>query len=363
MVYGKVRLRMPRQIHQILPFLTFGDAIGNLVFELRQLLREWGYTSEIFAENWDRRLAKECHSYRDYSRYSHSGNILILHFSTGGQVNQFVKSLPDRVIIYYHNVTPAHYFYWANGALAQELKEARRDLESLVRLVPAICDSPYNQQELETMGFRTLGVVPPIFSFAHLRGAARTRPEIEKQDSVDWLHVGRLAPNKCVQDVIKAFYYFHTWIIPHSRLFLVGSGAEMQPYVDDLHILVSRLGLGDSVVFTGRVDRLAPFYQIADVYVTMSEHEGFCIPLVEAMYCDVPVLAYASAGIPSTLGDAGVLVHSKAYSIIAEMAEQLIVDEPLRRRLIQVQRSRFAVFAPDVVRAQFRECLDRAVRL
>ncbi len=359
----------PRQIHQMLPYVAPGDAIGNLALEIRQALHEWGYSSAIFAEHWDPRLANVCHSYRTYRRFSHPDNLLILHYSTGGQVNRFVLQIPDRVILYYHNITPAHYFDQANGALAQELRQARRDLANVAGRFPAICDSLYDQRELEEMGFQTLGVTPPLFSCSRPEAesdrhdAELARLRSQKENSVDWLHVGRLAPNKCIQDVIRAFYYYHTWIRPRSRLFLVGSGTDTVPYVDELRGLISRLELGESVIFTGHVNRVEPFFSSADVYVTMSEHEGFCIPLVEAMRFDVPILAYASTGIPDTVGDAGVLVRAKAFPIIAEIAEQMIADLSFRQRLIKGQRNRLVAFAPDAVRAQFQACLDRADRL
>lgn len=352
------------QVHQILPFFTFGDAIGNLVLEVRRVLKEWGYVSEIYAENWDRRLAGECHSFEEYLHRSRSDNLLILHYSTGGQVNRFVLDLPDRVILYYHNITPARYFYWVNGALAQELQEARSDLTALAGRAPAISDSSFDQQELVQMGFRALGVVPPIFSFAHLLdkpgGSMLPGGRPEKQGTMDWLSVGRLAPNKCLQDVVKAFYYFHTWIQPRSRLFLVGSTDGMEPYVDQLKQLVARLGLEGAVIFAGRVDALAPYYRIADIYVSMSEHEGFCIPLVEAMHFGVPILAYASTSVPATLGGAGVLFKSKDHRLIAEAAQEIVGNAGLRERLCEGERVRLQAFQPAAVRAQFRTCLDRA---
>ena len=117
--------RMFRQIHQLLPFIAYGDAIGNQVLELRRLLRELGYASEIFAENWDPRLSDVCRSYHEYRKQSHPDNLVILHYSIGGEVNRLVLSLPDRAVIYYHNITPAHFFYAVNGHMARQCNEAR----------------------------------------------------------------------------------------------------------------------------------------------------------------------------------------------------------------------------------------------
>ena len=355
---------MPRQVHQILPFFGVGDAIGNHALGLQCVLREWGYQSEIFAEVWEPRLAGKCRPYHAYRQSSHPDNLLILHYSVGAQANQFVLSLPDRVVIYYHNITPPHFFYAVNGDLARRLHEARRDLRLWRGRASAIADSPYNQAELEQMGFRVLGVAPPILSFEHLSTTRVTQAGLTSAKSeITWLHVGRLAPNKCIHDIIKAFYYYHTWITPRSHLLLVGTAEGMDVYVDALHRLVIRLDLEAAVVFTGRVEDVGPYYQMADVYVSMSEHEGFCIPLVEAMRYGVPVLAYASTGIPSTMGDAGVLIEQKEYPVIAEIAHEVITNDSLRTRLVKCQRERLAAFAPDVVRDEFRKCLDLASNL
>lgn len=357
---------MFRQIHQILPTLSYGDAIGNQVLELRRLLREWGYASEIFAEHWHARLTGECRPYEEYRRFSHPDNLLILHYSIGGAVNRFVLGLPDRRVIYYHNITPAHFFYQVNGEMARWLHEARQDLILFAGKVPAIAASPYNQQELQAFGFSGVGVAPYILTFDQLEsgasspGAYKIRERFGKQGTVDWLYIGRLVPNKCIQDAIKAFYYYHTWIVPTSRLVLVGSGEGAESYVAELYRLVTRLKLDGAVVFAGHyaaADGLAALYQMADVYISMSEHEGFCIPLVEAMRFGVPVLAYASTGVPYTLGDAGVLFQRKDYPVIAEMAHEIIANKPLRDRLVTAQRARVEAFAPEHARERFWTCL------
>lgn len=358
---------MFRQIHQILPTLAYGDAIGNQALELRRLLHKRGYASEIFAEHWHPRLASECHPYEEYRRFSHPDNLLILHYSIGGAVNRFVLGLPDRRVIYYHNITPAHFFYRVNGEMARWLEEARRDLVLFASNTPALAASPYNQQELEALGFKVIGIAPYILTFEQLEfgaasaGAAKIRQRFGKSGTVDWLFVGRLVPNKCIHDIIKTFYYYHTWIVPNSRLVLVGSGEGAESYVADLYRLVTRLGLDGAVVFTGHhaaADGLAVFYQMADLYLSMSEHEGFCIPLIEAMHFDIPVVAFASTGVPYTMGDAGVLFQRKEYPIIAEVVHEIFENRSLRERLVTVQRARLDAFAPEKARARFRACLD-----
>ncbi|MBI5652661.1 MAG: glycosyltransferase [Chloroflexi bacterium] len=344
-----------RAIHQLLPFFSRGDAIGNLALATREVLRAWGFQSEIFAELWEPVLAKECRPLEVYR--SRPDNLLILHYSVGGQSNRFVLNVPDRVVVWYHNITPPRFFYAVNGDLARRLQDARRDLALLANKATAMADSAFNQDELTQIGFRVLGVVPPILSFDHLRASDTMR---EARAASNWLCVGRIAPNKCIHDIIKAFYFYHARIQPDSRLWLVGSDEGMAEYARALTRLVARLSLDDAVVFAGRVDRVGDYFRNADIYISMSEHEGFCIPLVEAMHCDIPILAYASTGVPDTLGGVGVLIREKNYSMIAELAHQIISDTSLRARLIARQRERLAAFAPEIVRAHLRACLERA---
>lgn len=355
-----------RQIHQMLPTLTYGDAIGNYTLALRSLFREWGFESEIFAERWHPRLAKECHPYEAYGKRSHADNLVLLHYSIGGEINTYACNLPDKVILYYHNITPPHYFYQVNGELARQLYEARQTLETLAEKFPVIAASPYNAQELEGMGFDVLGVaIPCIGTVERLThqtdsaDAVAVRNRFAKKDTFDWLYLGRLSPNKCVHDVIKAFYYYHTWIRSSSQLLIVGTGEGLEPYVDSLYRLISQLQLDGAIVFAGHCtdEALPAFYEIADVYISMSEHEGFGIPMVEAMVHGRPIVAYASTGVPFTLGNAGVLIKRKEPAIIAEVVHEIELNPDLRQRLIEGQRAQAATFTSEAAKRQIEACL------
>lgn len=350
----------------MLPYFAYGDAIGNQAIEIRRLLREWGYRSEIFAENWDRRLKQECRPYREYDRYSHSDNLLFVHYSTGAEVNQYAKGLNDQIVLYYHNITPADYIYWVNGELARQLVEARKQLTSWLGRARAIAASWYNAQELKALGFEVAGVVPYILPFESLdaglkgKGASQILRHYADSGMTDWLYVGRLVPNKCIQHIIKSFYYYHTWINPASRLFLVGGSEGMEDYFVFLKNLVNALALAEAVIFAGHygaAEGLAAFYQIADLYISMSEHEGFCIPLIEAMYYALPVMAFASTGVPITLNGAGVLLKRKEYPLVAEIAHEITTNHALRSGLLKAQDRRLADLAPSTARAQFHACL------
>jgi len=330
-------------VHQILPTLNFGDAVGNQALRLRALLRQWGYASEIFAEAWDERRAADCHLYTRYRRFSHANNLLIFHFSIGSQLPDFLRGLPDHIVVYYHNITPAHFFYRYNGALARLLEEGRQQLSALAKSYPAIAGSEFNAQELRALGFVVVGLTPYTLSLEHSivpASSAPLDPRFVKTDTLDWLYVGRLAPNKCIQDLLQAFYFYHYWINRRSRLMLVGPAHVFREYVNELYALVTHLDLDGAVVFTSLVEDPAPFYQQSDVFITLSEHEGFCVLLVEAMQYELPILAFASTAIPETLGRSGVLIREKNFPLIAEMVHEVTTNVELRRKLIQTQHQR-----------------------
>lgn len=353
-----------RAIHQILPTVAFGDAIGNHVLALQRLLRSWGYASDIFAQHWDPRFNAQCRLFTEYRHSSRASNLLIYHYSIGGAVNDFVASLPDQVVLYYHNITPSHFFYPYNRDLASLVETARRDLQAWASRSPAIAGSDFNRRELLVLGFRVLGVVPYTLTLHHLDEALATLDPrgrhhvFAKQDNIDWLYVGRLSPNKCIHDLIEAFHYYQTRIVPTARLLLVGTGQGLERYVATLYEWVTRLKLDGKVAFVGPVESPAPFYAMADIFVTFSEHEGFCVPLLEAMHMNLPVLAYASTAIPETLGSAGILFRRKDFPTIAEMAHEIIQNEALRKRIVFGQRARLAQFTPEFTHMQLRACLE-----
>ena len=354
-----------RAIHQILPTLGHSDAIGNQVLHVQALLRARGFTSDIFAERWDPRYNGQCQHFSAYAQHSHADNLLLLHYSIGGEINDWARQQPDHLGLIYHNITPAHFFLGINDDLAQQVADARSKLNNF-KAYPTMADSHYNQMELEALGFRVLGVVPPVVDLASLDqeltspGAAHIEKLFGKRDTLDWLFVGRHVPSKCLHDIVKAFYCFHTFIQPKSRLLFVGNSSGMAHYIDSLFDLVTQLGLDGAVVFAGSVpEGLAAFYKMADLYISMSEHEGFCVPLVEAMHYDVPILAYDSTNVPFTLGNAGVLVQHKEYRMIAELAHEMTSNTTLRTQIIQTQRARLPAFDPERVATQLFDCLDR----
>ncbi len=344
-------MQAPR-IDQALPTFSYGDAIGNHVLALRALLRSAGATSEIFTIACHPRVRQESREWRAYEAVDGPGNVCILHFSIGTPMATAFTRLRSRRVLIYHNITPAEFARGVNRRMERECRMGREQLATLAgRTELAIGVSEYNRRELEEMGFSPTAVLPVIVDFAdHDRQGPV--PELERRwgdGRTNVLHVGRSAPNKRLEDVVRSFHVYRR-IDPKSRLLLVGTDAGLENYSAAVRELVARLGTPD-VHFVGHVDfrELCALYRIADLYLAMSEHEGFCVPLLEAMHFGVPIVAFAAGAVPETLGGAGLLVREKRYDEIAEMMHLAVSDRALRERLKAAGRERLGRFEPQAI--------------
>lgn len=339
-------------IHQIMPGFLYGDALGNQAMRIREILRGWGYASEVYAEFRDHRLDDFGLDYRRY--HDDPGDTLIFHYSIGSPVTEFVRGLSARIVPYYHNVTPPGYLRGYNEPLADLLEQGRRELAFFRDAPFALAASEYNRQEMLGLGFRHVKVLPYLVTFDWLHASAEgpTGREIRRRyddGAVNLLFVGRLVPNKRQDDLIRAFHAYHCLINPNSRLLLIGSDANAPGYRLELETQAQALGLAKYVHLPGPVgprEGLGGYYRVADLFLCLSEHEGFCIPLIEAMAFDLPVLAYRAAGVPYALGGAGVLIGEKRYDFIAELIDILVQDRNYREPLLAGQRQRLQALSP-----------------
>lgn len=327
-------------IHQVLATLGYGDAIGNEVLGIQRVLRAAGYDSEIFVETAEPRVRRLTVKYLELPAASHPDNILIHHFSIGSKASRVAYALPDRMVLIYHNITPPEYFIDVHPALVGLCFLGRRELELFRdRCDLALGDSEYNRQELEAIGFPRTGVLPVVPDFAHLNGEPNYQLAAQFDD--DWtnvLFVGRTIPNKRLEDVIRWFHAYKRWFNPRSRLLFVGEQGGFERYVATLNQLVAEIGARD-VHFLGHVanEELVAFYEIADVFLCASEHEGFCVPLIESFYMGVPVIAYAATAVPATMDGGGVLITDKDPMQVAALIDRLVTDEVLQERVIRSQ--------------------------
>ena len=317
------------RVHQVLATLGYGDAIGHEVLGIQRALVAAGYESEIFVETADRRLEHLTTDYREMVGAIAPEDVLIHHFSIGSRASRTAYALPGRMALVYHNITPPEYFIGVHKDLVKLCFRGRRELTAYVgRSQLALGDSEYNRAELESLGFSRTGVLPVVPDFTHLDGEPDTTMVRDFDDGwTNVMFVGRVIPNKRFEDVIRAFHVYRTRHNPRSRLLLVGSYSGFERYLAMLTALISRLGTPD-VHFLGHVSNqeLTALYDVADLFLCASEHEGFCVPLVESFYKQIPVLAYAATAVPATMDGGGVLYATKDPFDVAQVMAAILDD-------------------------------------
>jgi L-malate glycosyltransferase len=336
---------MTGRVHQVLATLGYGDAIGHEVLGIQRVLQNAGYDSEIFVETADRRLEHLTTDYRDMVGAIRAEDLLIHHFSIGSRASRTAYALPGRMALVYHNITPPEYFIGVHKELVKLCFRGRRELRAYIsRSEVALGDSEYNRTELATLGFQSTGVLPVVPDFSHLDLPPNTVATAAFDDGwTNIMFVGRVIPNKKFEDVIRAFHVYRTRHNPRSRLILVGSYSGFERYLAMLHGLIGRLGTPD-VHFLGHVsnEELTAFYDIADLFLCASEHEGFCVPLIESFYKQVPVLAYAATAVPATMDGGGVLYATKDPMEVARLMAAILDDETVEAHIIAAQDAALA---------------------
>ncbi len=336
-----------KAIHQFVSGFSNGDAISNEALYWRRVFRGWGYASDIFCET--RRILREHRrDVRDLSEARQAlapDDIALLHFSIGSPVNDLFAELTCEKALLYHNITPPEFFHRVNQRTVALLKEGRRQLRSLADTARVnLAVSRFNAEELRQAGYPDVRALPLTVGFDRL--TVPPDPAVLRQfrdGSVNILFVGRGVPNKKIEDLIEAFDWFRHTVEPAARLIHVGSYAGAEPYYT-LLARMARESAPTRIHFAGAIcqPQLNAFYRCADLFLCMSEHEGFCIPLLESFHCDVPVLAYAAGAVPETLDGAGVLFREKDGPAVAEMMGELVRNRPLRDAVLDGQRARLA---------------------
>jgi L-malate glycosyltransferase len=327
-------------IHQVLATLGYGDAIGHEVLAIQRVLRAAGHASEIFVETSDHRLEALTCDYRELIDASRPDNLLLHHFSLGSRASRTAFALPDRMALIYHNITPPEYFAGVHRQLARQCFRGRRELRAYVNRVDvAIGDSEFNRRDLEALGFPRTAVLPVVPDFSHLERTPNRMITDQFDDAwTNVLFVGRVIPNKRIDSLIHWFHAYYTLFNPRSRLLIVGSYGGFDRYLAALTQLSATLDL-PHVHFTGHVsdEELSAYYDIADLFLCASEHEGFCVPLVEAFFKRVPVLAYAATAVPGTMDGAGVLFTNRDPRHVAALMDAIVSNCRLQDAIVDGQ--------------------------
>ncbi|HEX5214727.1 MAG TPA: glycosyltransferase [Vicinamibacterales bacterium] len=348
-------------VNQWVPAAHRGDAVGDNARLLRGMFRDWGHDSDLFAMSIDDDLRDDVLPWTDAA--ARAGDLTIFHFAVPSPMTVAFATLPGVRVLHYHNVTPASFFAPYDTGLAAFAARGRRELATLHdRVDLALGVSEFNRRELDALGFARTGVLPIAVDGARLREA----PPVPWLDQMltdgltNILFVGRIAPNKKIEDHIRLAEHYKRYVDLYYRFIFVGKNDALPAYTHTIQALMHEFRLqSDRIWFTGAVPdvELAAYYRHAHAYVSLSEHEGFGVPLIEAMAMDVPVLAYGAAAVPETLGGAGVSFAPKDLEYAAELLGLLIYDQPLRDRVIAGQRRRAEDFSADRVEARAEEIL------
>lgn len=351
------------RIVQILPVLAFGDAIGNHTLALADALTRHGYHNCIYADVLDGRVSgKNIYEYTEYVQQP--GDMILYHMSTNSGLNRGICEYPCTKLMIYHNITPGHFFHGFHEQAEKGCMEAREDLAWMADKVDGcVSDSLYNQKELEELGYKCpMTDIPILIPFHDYEKVPDENiiAQYGEDGYTNILFVGRVVPNKKQEDIIEAFYYYQKYYNAKSRLILVGSFAGIDRYVESLELYADRIGV-ENVIFTGQISfaSILAFYRVADVFLCMSEHEGFCVPLVEAMFFRVPMIAYRSTAIGDTMGEGGILLDEKNPLETAGMIHYLTTHPQLREKIRVNQAACLERFAHDRVENAYMKFIDR----
>ncbi|MBI2667501.1 glycosyltransferase [Candidatus Woesearchaeota archaeon] len=342
------------EISQITASITRdGDSISNYLLEIRNLLIEQGFESYIYVENKDF-FSYFIKDYRDCK--PKKDDIIILHATIGSNITTFFKNLRCKKIMIYHNHTPAEFFRDINNENFRLLNSYNEDLKSLINHVDyVISDSEFNKQDLEKIGFKDIKVSPIFINFNRFNDMNNYIFNKFNDNYINIIHVGRIIPNKKIEDIIKIFYYYKNFINSKSRLFLIGSiSSDAKRYYNALTKYINKLNLKD-VYFLGNINNkdLTAYYKLSNIFLHMSEHEGMGLPLIEAMYFNIPIIAFNSTAIPYTLGDSGILINYKYHKKIAELVNIILNNMGLKDKIIKIQRDRLKFFDTENLKEQF----------
>lgn len=349
-----------RAVHQFVARLAWGDAVGNQVRYLQQLLRGWGFRSEIYADQWDEACRELVRPVAQLPRETSGNDVLLVHHSFQSRCVPVLRRTRARQALVYHNVTPSRLFEGFDRKVAGACDAARDELREMQGWMErAYAYSRFSAEELVTAGYPEASVLPFALDWRAFDVAADATLKAELDDGcTNVLFVGRAVPSKRLDDVMRVFAAYQSLYQPRSRLVIAGYLNRETPYGAYLYGVKELLG-AERVRLLGRVSaaQLSACYASATVYLSMSRHEGFGVPLLEAMHRDVPVVAYGAAAVPETMGGAGITTLSDDPVEVARVLAVLERRVDLRWKMVEAQRTRLRALTQDTVAEQVREGL------
>jgi len=350
-------------VHQFVPALLPRDATGDHTRALRDAFRAQGWKSDIYVEAAHDELSHEATYFERYPENARPGDVLLYQVGTSSPVADFLLGRPEPLVLDYHNITPESFYEGWEAHTVDKVALAHRQVAALApRAVLGIADSAFNAQELGALGCpRT--VVVPILVELDVDGHEVDQRELSRLtelhgEATVLLFVGRISPNKAHEHLVEALWIYRNLYDPGARLHLVGPMVTPD-YAEAVFAFAAELGLADAVHHGEGLTaaELAAWYEDADVFVCLSQHEGFCIPLLEAMRAGTPIVALDAGAVAETLADAGLLLPTARPATVAAAVARVRADEALARRLVESGHRRVRDFDSDRTARRFVDVL------
>ena len=334
-------------VEQFLSGFHAGDAVGNSVLLFHKFLIGRGIESRIVALTIDAGLRDRAVSLNEYRENPRA--LKIYHFAIASPLSDYFARSQGKKVLIYHNVTPSCFFSGFSTKLENMTREARDELKRVKDHCDFfIADSLFNAGELRELGVGDVFVFPVMTDGRDLEGpVSRSFSSLFQDGRKNLIFVGRITPNKKIEDLLKVLCFYREFLSPQVRLVVAGNTRTLPRYYHALRDLAQRLKLAAAdLVFTGHLpmEEFLAVYRTADVFVSMSEHEGFCLPLIESCFFGLPVVAYEAGAVGETLAGAGLLLFRKDVAYAAALIERVLGDSLLRERLRQSARQRFASY-------------------
>lgn len=352
------------RIDQLIPNFHRGDAIGDTAFHMKRYLKAHGFQSEIYCLERDQGLEPISKLISAYQKPD-SKDVTILHYALPSPLTDVLLNSPGRKVIVYHNITPSYFFRGFSQDMVRITDLGRIELKKLVPHVQlALADSEFNRLELHQYGFKNTKVFPLFIDFDHYKKPfSQFYFDLFRDDRVNILFVGRIVPNKKIDELIKVTFYYKKYISPLVRLIIVGKTSSLPKYYQSLVRMADEFYLQpQEICFTGHIsdDEMFALYKASDVFLSLSEHEGFGLPFIESMIFDLPIAAYDCTAVPGTLGEAGILIKDKKVDQIGELIQILAFDKVLKKNVVESQRSRLKEYKDEMnLEKELLKIMDR----
>jgi glycosyltransferase involved in cell wall biosynthesis len=328
-------------VHQFVPMLHRSDAVGRHTLRLRDVFAERGIASHIYVELEDAETQEETRPFDRYAEEARPGDVLVYQFATASDLAGFLAARNEPLVVNYHNVTPPDFYAPWNNAMARHQLRAQIELQQLApRAALGLAVSAFNESELRAAGYARTAVVPPA-AMLPADTPAPGPPKATPASGAKWLTVGRLAPNKGIESAVMALLVTRAHHDPDASLQVVGRPV-VPAYTRALHRYIDEMGLRDAVTFAGPLSdaALARAMSASDVLVVTSRHEGFGVPVMEAMTRGLPVVANRAGALPEVIGDGGLLVDATDPYAFADAVARVLADADLRSSLLAAAMAR-----------------------